>query len=154
MGKQSAGIVAYRIQKGIIEVLLTHLGGPLWKNKDAGTWSIPKGEIEPGEDALACAQREFEEEIGLKATGNFVGLKPVRQKSGKVVKAWAVEGDFDLRQFKSNSFAMEWPPRSGKMQEFPEVDRVAFFELGEAEIKIIPGQIPFLKELAALFQPK
>jgi predicted NUDIX family NTP pyrophosphohydrolase len=150
MGKQSAGIVAYRIRNEKVEVLLTHLGGPFWKHKDAGAWSIPKGEIEPGEDALACAKREFEEETGLKPTGNFVELQPVKLKSGKLVMAWAVEGDLDLRQFKSNSFTMEWPPRSGKMQEFPEVDGVAFFELGEAQIKINPGQVPLLKELAAL----
>ena len=101
------------------------------------------------EDALACAKREFEEETGLKPTGNFMELQPVKQKSGKLVMAWAVEGDLDLRQFKSNGFTMEWPPRSGKIQEFPEVDAAEFFELGEAEIKINPGQAPLLKELAA-----
>jgi len=127
--------------------LLVHPGGPFWKNKNAGAWTIPKGEIAPGEDALATAKREFEEELGLKAEGSFIELKPIKQKGGKVVRAWAFEGDCDPGQVKSNTFTMEWPPRSGKMTEFPEVDRAEFFNLEKAKEKINEAQIPLLEEL-------
>ena len=137
----------YRVRSGELEVLLVHPGGPFWKNKQAGAWSIPKGEIEHGEDALATAQREFAEELGTKPTGHFIELTPVRQKGGKVVHAWAVEGDFDPASFKSNTFQMEWPPRSGKLQEFPEIDQAAFFAFDQAKEMINPAQVPLLEEL-------
>jgi predicted NUDIX family NTP pyrophosphohydrolase len=147
MAKESAGILLYRRRQERLEFLLVHPGGPLWKNKDQGAWSIPKGEILPGEDPLAAAQREFEEELGVKPPGNFIALKPVKQKSGKVVRAWAVQGDWDPSGLKSNTFRLEWPPRSGKLQEFPEVDRAAFFDAVVARAKINPAQIPLLEEL-------
>jgi predicted NUDIX family NTP pyrophosphohydrolase len=142
----SAGILAYRRIHGL-EFLLAHPGGPYWRNKDAGAWSIPKGQVESG-DLLACAKREFNEETGMRAAGRFVALKPIRQKSGKTVHAFALEGDFDLAGFTSNDFEMQWPPRSGKMQRFPEVDRIAYFKLTTARRKILPAQRPFLEELA------
>lgn len=129
------------------EFLLVHPGGPFWQNKDAGAWTIPKGELEQGEDALEAAQREFEEEMGFKPSGDFRQLQSIKQKSGKTVHAWAFEGDCDVKQIKSNSFTMEWPPRSGRMASFPEVDRAAFFELAEAKRKINPAQIPWLEEI-------
>ena len=147
MAKESAGLLMFRKRPGELEFLLVHPGGPFWKNKDAGAWTIPKGEIAPGEDALATAKREFEEELGLKAEGSFIELKPIKQKGGKVVKAWAFEGDCDPGQVKSNTFTMEWPPRSGKMTEFPEVDRAEFFNLEKAKEKINEAQIPLLEEL-------
>jgi len=147
MAKESAGLLMFRKRPGELEFLLVHPGGPFWKNKDAGAWTIPKGEIAPGEDALATAKREFEEELGLKAEGSFIELKPIKQKGGKVVKAWAFEGDCDHGQVKSNTFTMEWPPRSGKMTEFPEVDRAEFFNLEKAKEKINEAQIPLLEEL-------
>jgi len=147
MAKESAGLMMFRKRAGALEFLLVHPGGPFWKNKNAGAWTIPKGEIAPGEDALATAKREFEEELGLKAEGSFIELKPIKQKGGKVVKAWAFEGDCDPGQVKSNTFTMEWPPRSGKMTEFPEVDRAEFFNLEKAKEKINEAQIPLLEEL-------
>lgn len=141
----SAGILAYRRRRGL-EVLLAHPGGPYWRHKDAGAWSIPKGVVESG-DLLACARREFNEETGLTADGDFHALKPVRQKSGKTVHAFALEGDFDLSGFASNKFEMEWPPRSGKRQRFPEVDRIAYFRVATARRKILPAQRPFIDEL-------
>lgn len=137
----------YRRRAGELEFLLVHPGGPFWKAKDAGAWTIPKGEIEEGEDALAAAKREFEEELGFKLEGEFIELMPIKQKSGKRVQAWAFEGDCDTSQIKSNTFTMEWPPRSGKMSEFPEVDRAAFFDLREAKEKINPAQVALLEEL-------
>ena len=122
MPKVSAGILMYRKRGAILEVFLVHPGGPFFAKKDVGAWGIPKGEIDEGEDALAAAQREFEEETSFKTEGNFFQLTPVTQKSGKIVMAWAVEGDCDPNEMKSNMFTMEWPPRSGKKQEFPEVD--------------------------------
>ena len=145
MTKESAGLLMFRRRAGELEFLLVHPGGPFWKNKDAGAWTIPKGEIEEGEDALATAKREFEEELGIKAAGSFFELKPIKQKGGKVVQAWAFEGDCDLDQIKSNTFSMEWPPRSGKMVEFPEVDRAEFFSLKKAKEKINEAQIPLLE---------
>ena len=141
----SAGILAFR-RKPRLEVLLAHPGGPYWRNKDEGAWSIPKGNVESG-NLLACAKREFNEETGLVAAGQFVALSPVRQKSGKVVHAFALEADFDLVAFSSNKFEMEWPPHSGKHQSFPEVDRIAYFSLATARRKILPGQRPFIEEL-------
>jgi len=141
----SAGILAFRHRRGL-EVLLAHPGGPYWRNKDVGAWSIPKGVVESG-DLLTCAKREFNEETGLTAAGDFVPLKPIRQRSGKTVHAFALEGDFDLSGFASNEFEMEWPPRSGKRQRFPEVDRVSYFRVATARRKIIPAQRPFIEEL-------
>jgi predicted NUDIX family NTP pyrophosphohydrolase len=142
----SAGILAYRNTVGL-EVLLAHPGGPFWAKKDAGAWSIPKGLVESG-DLLACARREFTEETGLIAGGTFVPLAPVRQKSGKTVHAFAVEADFDVTQCRSNTFQVEWPPRSGKWKNFPEIDKVAWFDLTTARKKILPYQQPFIDELA------
>jgi predicted NUDIX family NTP pyrophosphohydrolase len=141
----SAGILAYRRRRGL-ELLLAHPGGPYWRNKDAGAWSIPKGAVESG-DPLTCARREFNEETGFIADGDFLPLKPIRQKSGKTVHAFAIEGDFDLSKFVSMTFDLEWPPRSGKKQKFPEVDRIAYFKLATARRKILPAQRPFIEEL-------
>lgn len=143
----SAGILAFR-RKPRLEVLLAHPGGPYWRNKDEGAWSIPKGNVE-SDNLLTCAKREFNEETGLVAAGHFAALSPLRQKSGKIVHAFALEADFDLAAFSSNMFEMEWPPRSGKHQSFPEVDRIAYFTLATARRKILPGQRPFLEELVA-----
>ena len=128
-------------------MLLVHPGGPLWRNKDEGAWSIPKGEVGEGEDLLDAAKREFQEETGFTPTGQFMPLKPVKQKSGKVVHAWMVEGDLDTASISSNSFTMEWPPKSGKLAEFPEVDRAEFFDLETAKKKINPAQAAFVTEL-------
>jgi predicted NUDIX family NTP pyrophosphohydrolase len=141
----SAGILAFRRTKGL-EILLAHPGGPYWRNKDLGAWTIPKGVVE-SDDLLACAKREFNEETGLTADGNTVPLKPVRQKSGKLVHAFALEADFDLTGFTSNEFEMEWPPHSGTMQRFPEVDSIAYFDTATARQKILAAQIPFIDEL-------
>jgi len=150
MPKVSAGLLLYRIRDGALEFLLVHPGGPFWKNKDDGAWTIPKGEIADNEEPLAAAIREFEEELGFKPSGQFIELTPIKQKAGKLVHAWAVEGDCDPSQIKSNTFSMEWPPRSGKQEEFPEVDRAEFFKLEAAKTKINPGQIPLLEELQRL----
>lgn len=150
MPKISAGIVLYRIRDEELEVLLVHPGGPFFRNKDAGAWSIPKGETDGEEDLLAVALRELEEETGLKPAGPFVALKPIKQKGGKLVHAWACAGDCDPTQIKSNTFTIEWPPRSGRMQEFPEVDRAEFFDLATAKEKINPAQAALLEELNSL----
>lgn len=147
--KQSAGILLYRFRSGIPEVFLVHPGGPFWAKKDAGAWSIPKGEFEAG-DALEAAKREFLEETGSPIDGAFVALKPLKQRSGKVVHAWAVEGDIDASCVTSNTFSMEWPPRSGKQQEFPEVDRGGWFAIPQAREKLLTGQCGFLDELEGL----
>lgn len=143
----SAGILAFRRSKGF-EVLLAHPGGPYWRNKDLGAWTIPKGVVESG-DLLACAKREFNEETGLVADGTIVPLEPIRQKSGKTVHAFALEADFDLTGFVSNEFEMEWPPRSGTMQRFPEIDRIAYFDEATARQKILAAQMPFIDQLVA-----
>lgn len=130
-----------------LEVLLVHPGGPFWRNKDDGAWSIPKGEVGPGEDLLDTARREFQEELGLAADGPFLPLAPVKQKGAKIVHAWAFAGNCDPSQIRSNTFAVEWPPRSGKLQQFPEVDQAAFFDLATARRKINPAQIALLDEL-------
>ena len=150
MAKRSAGILLYRVRDGAPEVLLVHPGGPFWAKRDAGAWSIPKGEHEPGEDPRACAMRELEEELGTNPAGdaNLVELGDVRQRGGKTVTAWAVNGDFDPATLRSNTFSMEWPPRSGAMRDFPEVDRAEWFSLGEARERILPAQAPFLDRLA------
>jgi predicted NUDIX family NTP pyrophosphohydrolase len=150
MSKVSVGLLVYRIRGGRLEVFLVHPGGPFWVKKDLGAWSIPKGEPEPGEDLLSAAQREFEEETSFKASGQFSPLTPAKPQSGKVVHAWAVEGDCDAEAITSNMFSMEWPPRSGRQQEFPEVDRAAWFELKEAKKRINKGQTELLEELARL----
>ena len=143
----SAGILVYRRGSGGgLDLLLAHPGGPYWRGKDEGAWSIPKGVVESG-DVLACAKREFNEETGLIAEGPLVALTPLRQKSGKTVHAFALEADFNLTAFSSNTFEMEWPPRSGKLASFPEIDRIAYFKLGTARKKILPGQRAFIEEL-------
>jgi predicted NUDIX family NTP pyrophosphohydrolase len=146
--KTSAGILLYRRRREL-EVFLVHPGGPFWAKKDLGAWSLPKGEIEEGEDPLAAAIREFTEETGFPVAGDFRPLRPQRQPSGKTVLAWAVEGDCDPAQLRSGMFSMEWPPRSGKQQEFPEVDRGEWFTLEEARKRIVGGQVPFLEEVSA-----
>jgi predicted NUDIX family NTP pyrophosphohydrolase len=137
----------YRRRQGIVEVLLAHPGGPFWARKDLGAWSIPKGEFEPDEDSLAAAKREFEEETGLSVTGEFIPLAPIKQSGGKIVHIWAVEGDCDASAIKSNTFMIEWPPRSGRQQEFPEIDRADWFSLADAKEKITKGQRGFIEEL-------
>ena len=137
----------YRVRDDELEFLLVHPGGPLWQKKDAGIWSIPKGEIHPGEDGLEAAKREFEEELGVQAQGAFVKLTPITQKSGKIVHAWGFAGDCDPSQIRSNTFSMEWPPRSGRTGTFPEVDRAAFFNLEQAKGRINPAQVALLEEL-------
>ena len=144
----SAGIVAFR-RKPALEVLLAHPGGPFWAKKDDGVWTIPKGLVEPGEDLVAAARREFNEETNLTAEGELLALTPVNQKSGKLVHAFTIEADFELGAFASNTFEMEWPPKSGKQQNFPEIDRIAYFALPAAKTKIIAYQLPLLLELEA-----
>jgi predicted NUDIX family NTP pyrophosphohydrolase len=145
--KLSAGILLYRRRHGEVEVFLVHPGGPYWAGKDGGAWSIPKGEYREGEDPLATAQREFHEETGSPVTGSFHPLAPLTQPSGKVISVWAVEGDLDPETVRSNTFSLEWPPRSGKKQEFPEVDRGGWFDLPTAYQKLQPGQRGFLDQL-------
>jgi len=147
MAKESAGLLVYRKRQGHFEFLLVHPGGPLWKNKDMGAWTIPKGEIQPGEDPLQAARREFHEELGFNLEGDFVELTPIRQKAGKLVRAWAIEADLNFANAKSNTFSLEWPPRSGKWQEFPEVDRALFYAIDPAREKINPAQVPLLEQL-------
>jgi predicted NUDIX family NTP pyrophosphohydrolase len=148
VAKRSAGILLYRLRGGGPEVLLVHPGGPFWARRDAGVWSIPKGEYEDGDDPLACALREFEEETGSTLTpGELVELDDVKQKGGKVVTAWAAEGDLDADAVRSNTFTMEWPPRSGRTAEFPEVDRAGWFGIDEAREKLNPAQAEFLDRL-------
>ena len=142
----SAGLLAYRRRDEVWEFLLAHPGGPYWVKKDDGAWTIPKGLVRP-DDLLTGAQREFREETGFLAKGPFAALKPVRQNSGKTVHGFAFEGDFDLDHFSSNTFEMEWPPRSGKQQSFPEIDRLGWFGYAAALKKIIAYQRPFLVEL-------
>ena len=147
MGKESAGLLMYRQRSGELEFLLVHPGGPFWKNKEASAWTIPKGELKENESAFEAAQREFREELGFEPKGAFIQLKPVRQKAGKLVHAWAFEGDCDPTQIRSQTFMIEWPPRSGREAMFPEVDRAAFFTCAEAQPKLNPAQIGFLEEL-------
>jgi predicted NUDIX family NTP pyrophosphohydrolase len=137
----------YRNRNGRLEVLLVHLGGPFWKNKDAGAWFIPKGEINPGEEELAAARREFQEETGLAPAGEFLALGTVKHKSGKNVVAWAFAGDGDPAALKSNTFEMEWPPKSGKMTQFPEIDRADFFTVEAAREKMHAAEFEFVTRL-------
>jgi predicted NUDIX family NTP pyrophosphohydrolase len=146
----SAGLLAFRRRHGL-EVLLAHPGGPFWARKDAGVWTIPKGLVEPGDDLLATARREFAEETNLAVHGRLTALSPVNQKSGKTVHAWAFEADFDLTTFASNTFEVEWPPHSGRRQSFPEIDRIAYFALPVAMTKILAYQQPLLRELQERF---
>ena len=148
----SAGLLMFRIVAGELEVLLAHPGGPYHRKKDDGAWSIPKGEVEPGEDLLQAAKREFMEEIGATPTGPFTPLTPVTQRSGKVVHAWAFEGDCDTDAIVSNTFKIEWPPHSGRQCEFPEVDRAQFFCVSAAKRKINPAQIALVEELQEIMR--
>jgi predicted NUDIX family NTP pyrophosphohydrolase len=148
MAKQSAGLLLYRRRGGNVEVLLVHPGGPLYRKKDDGVWTFPRGEVEPGEDIEAAARREFQEETGHVAGAQLIRLGTIRQKSGKIVHAWAFEGDLDPATVKSNTFTMEWPPKSGKQAEFPEIDRAAFFDLASARQKIRPEEGALLLTLA------
>jgi predicted NUDIX family NTP pyrophosphohydrolase len=145
MSEISAGILMWRrTPAGAVEVLLGHFGGPLWARRDAGAWAIPKGLAEPGEDLEVCARREFEEELGVKPAGALVPLGRIRQKGGKWVEAFALEGDLDAGAIVSNSFTLEWPPRSGRFQSHPEIDRAAWFAFAEARERILPSQRPIL----------
>ena len=148
MAKESAGLLLYRRKNGAVEVFLVHPGGPFWAKKDEGAWTIPKGELAAGEEPLAAAIREFAEETGTTIAGDFRALPPARQTGGKLVRAWAVEGDIDPASIRSNSFEMEWPPRSGKRQSFPEIDRGEWFALDEARKRINKGQIALIEALA------
>lgn len=150
MGKTSAGILLYRYHSKELQVFLVHPGGPFWARRDTGAWSIPKGEYNTGDDPLAAALREWEEETGvaLQPGGpSFIPLEPVKQKGGKTVYAWAREGDIDPDQVQSNTFEMEWPPRSGKKTSFPEVDKAGWFNIPEARQKILEGQLPLIEAL-------
>ena len=149
MPKQSAGLLMFRRGRGELQVLLVHPGGPFWKNKDLGAWTIPKGEHDAGEEALVAAAREFREETGIERRGPFIALTPVKQAGGKLVAAWAFEGDGDAAAIRSNTFSLEWPRGSGRFQDFPEVDRAAWFSLDEARRKVLRGQVPLLEELAS-----
>lgn len=150
MPRISAGLLLFRHDAGQLEVFLVHPGGPFWRNKDLGAWSIPKGECAPGEDPLLAARRELREETGFDVDGPFTALRPVRQAGGKVVQAWAAQADLDPSRLVSNIFSTEWPPRSGRQQEFPEVDRGAWFSLDDARARILSGQTPLLDELVTL----
>ena len=152
MPKTSAGILLYRLINNNLEVLLVHPGGPFWAKKDWGAWSIPKGEIEPQENLLEAAIRETQEETGLKVQGKFIPLPSQKQRSGKIIYAWALRGHFDASKVKSNNFEMEWPPNSGKLVLFPEIDKAAWFGLEDAKLKIVSGQLPFISELERLEQ--
>jgi predicted NUDIX family NTP pyrophosphohydrolase len=152
MAKKSAGLLLYHRQNKLLEVLLVHPGGPFWKNKDLGAWSIPKGEIEENEEPLKAAARETKEETGISVDiSNPIFLNPVKQKSGKIIYAWANEANFEIEEIKSNLFEMEWPPKSGKKAFFPEVDKAAWLNLHDAKKKIVSGQLPLLIELEQKF---
>jgi predicted NUDIX family NTP pyrophosphohydrolase len=155
MGKRSAGLLMYRRGRsgGSLEVFLVHPGGPFWAKRDAGAWSIPKGEYSEEEDPLECARREFQEETGVDVVSDaLIPLAPIKQLGGKAVCAWAFEGDCDAASIKSNLFSIEWPPKSGRQREFPEVDRAAWFDVNTAKQKIIKGQVSFIEELEASFR--
>ena len=157
MSRKSAGLLLYRFHNNLLEVLLVHPGGPFWAKRDTGAWSIPKGEFDDNEDPLNAAKRETCEETGIAADmlnpviAKFIRLTPVKQNAGKVVFAWALETDFNPSEIRSNAFEMEWPPKSGKINLFPEVDKAGWFQKEEAKMKIIPGQVPLIEELALKF---
>lgn len=146
----SAGLLMYRLADGKLQVLLAHPGSPFSRNKDDGAWSVPKGEIEPGEELFTAAQREFVEETGLTPAGPFIALTPVKQKGGKIVHAWAFAGTCDPRAVVSNTFTMEWPPRTGRQLEFPEIDRADFFDVAVARRKINAAQVALIDELESI----
>jgi predicted NUDIX family NTP pyrophosphohydrolase len=152
VAKQAAGILLYRQGPSGLEVLLAHPGGPLWAKKDLGAWTIPKGQFGDSESALDAAKREFEEEMGSAANGEFAELGSIRQPSGKVVHAFTAESDFDVTSVKSNLFTLEWPPKSGRNGQFPEVDRAGWFSIDEARQRILKGQEPFIDRLLTLLQ--
>jgi predicted NUDIX family NTP pyrophosphohydrolase len=154
MPRLSAGLLMYRIKDGALQVLLAHPGGPFFRNKDEGSWTIPKGEPDADEDLLVTAQREFEEETGIKPAGPFMALKAIQQKGGKIVHAWAFQADCDPRAMVSNTFTIEWPPKSGRQMEFPEIDRAEFFDLHTARKKIKAGQEALLDELEAIVKTR
>jgi predicted NUDIX family NTP pyrophosphohydrolase len=151
--KKSAGVLMYRRKSHVTEVFLVHPGGPFWVRRDSGSWSIPKGEYPPSEDPLDAARREFEEETGFRPEGDFVELPEIKQKGGKLVKAWALEGDLDPDNIKSNTFRTEWPPHSGNTREFPEIDRAAWFPIETAKVKILKSQEPLLGHLRKMLGP-
>jgi predicted NUDIX family NTP pyrophosphohydrolase len=147
MPKKSAGLLLYRFRDNLPDFFLVHPGGPFWAKKDRGAWSIPKGEFEEDENPLDAAIREMKEETGIQVSGTFIELNPVKQKSGKIIYAWALEMDLDPAQITSNSFELEWPPKSGKKKSFPEIDKAAWFSFDEAKMKINEGQIPLIAAL-------
>ena len=147
MVNQSAGILLYRTKNKHLELFLVHPGGPFWQKKDQGAWTIPKGEFTNDEEALSAAKREFQEETGVTLSGDFIELAPVKQKAGKMIYAWAIEGDIDAASISSNSFSIEWPPKSGKQKEFPEIDKAEWFTENTAKEKINPAQVPLIDEL-------
>lgn len=147
MPKKSAGLLLYRFQKQQLQVMLVHPGGPFWAKKDAGAWSIPKGEFDDNEEPLKAAIRETKEETGITVSGSFIELTVVKQKSGKLIYAWALQSDTDTSKIVSNTFDIEWPPKSGKLKSFPEIDKAQWFNLDEALVKIVAGQAPLLPEL-------
>ena len=151
--KRSAGILLYRRRDELCEVLLVHPGGPFWSKKDDGAWFVPKGELDAEEEPFRAACREFEEELGSAPPASEpLPLGTVKNKSGKLIYAWALEGELDVASVKSNSFELEWPPKSGKVQKFPEVDRASFFSLSAAAVKMHPAELPFLERLSALLR--
>lgn len=154
MPKKSAGLLLYRERRGSMEVFLVHPGGPFWAKKDDGAWSIPKGEFDADEEPLDAARREFQEETGFVAVGEYLPLTPVRQRGGKTVYAWAVRGDADAALAKSNTFSIEWPHGSGKMREFPEIDRADWFDIDVARRKILKSQLPLLEQIEKLSAPR
>lgn len=153
-GRVSAGLLMYRVREGKLEVLLVHLGGPYWIRKDAGAWFVPKGGVEQGEEELAAARREFQEETGMEAQEPFLELGSVYHKSGKRVVAWAFRGDGDPAELRSNTFQLEWPPKSGKFQEFPEIDRADFFTVATAKTKMHPAEFELLQRLEKMVSPR
>lgn len=152
MTKKSAGVLMYRFRNSVLEVLLVHPGGPYWAKKDLGSWSIPKGEYADSEDPFIVAKREFQEETSFQVNGYFVPLTPLKQPGGKIVSAWAIEGECDASKIKSNTFLMEWPPHSGNKQEFPEVDRAGWYSTNIAKKKLLKGQAGFIEELCELLK--